>query len=79
MPYIPLPERSFGYRLRLEPTIPLALYPTRNNIYYQIINPDLYDFLISNLPSKVILSGDIYLDNESARMTFDQLVKLFYL
>lgn len=79
MPFIPLSQRSFGYRLRLEPTIPLAFYPDRSTIYYQIINPDLYDFLASNLPNKLLPKGDFFLDDDNARTNFDLLVDLFYL
>lgn len=79
MPFIPLSQRSFGFSLRLEPTIPIAYYPTRNDIYYQIINPDLYEFLLKFLSDKLTPEGDLFLDDQTSKSSFDQLVDLFYL
>jgi hypothetical protein len=78
LPFYPLSQRSFGYRLRLEPTIPLILYPDEKSIHYQIINPDLYDYLIELFPEFVTQSGDFLLQEPSEAFLFEQFIYWFY-
>ena len=78
MPYYPLEKRSFGYVFKLVPTIPLVFWKNKNNIIYQIINDELYNYLIPIFFDKLTPEGDFLIPDSESESEFHYWIEEFY-